>query len=157
MTSQRQFRLATTTLLLVLTISVVASAGVRVALDQVPAPAVKAIKDRFPKAEIRFVDKEPKGFFEFALQDGPRQLDVSVTAEGKLLDIKEEVAIEKLPQVVKEAVAKKHPDGKIIEAEKVTTGDGESAKVRYDLLVKAGNDSHTVTIDDKGKVLEPKN
>ncbi len=149
-------KLAMPTLLAVAVVTGIALAGVRVPLDQVPARAVKAIKDRYRKAEIRFVDKEAKDRYEFALQEGERQFDVGVTAEGKLLGVKEEVAPEKLPIVIKEAVEKKFSGAKIVEAEKVTVGDGEAAKVTYEILVKAGNDTHSLVVDSKGKVIEPK-
>src|SRR5947209_9364189 len=100
-----------------------AEAGVRVPLEKVPAPAVKAIKERFPKAEIRFVDKEGGDRYEFGMKEGDRLFDAGVTAEGKLLGTKEDVAVEKIPAVVKDAVKKKFPDAKIEEAEKITTGE----------------------------------
>src|SRR5262249_23212200 len=105
----------------------VAVAGIRVPLEKVPAPAVKLVKDRFPKAEIRYVDKEPDDHYEFAMKEGQRVFDVGVTAEGKLLNVKEELPPADLPKVVKDGVQKKFPGAEIAEAEKITTGDGATA------------------------------
>jgi hypothetical protein len=140
--------------LLVLALVVgVAGAGVKVPLEKVPVPAVKAVKDRFSKATIQSVDKEGKDRFEFAMKEGDRQFDVGVTAEGKVLHVKEEVAAKAVPAPVKAALEKKFPGGEIIEAEKVVTGEGESAKTVYELVVKKGTDTHSVVVDGKGKIV----
>jgi hypothetical protein len=131
----------------------VAGAGIRVPLDKVPAPAVKAVKARFPKATIRFADKEGKDRFEFALKEGGRQFDVGVTAAGKLTHVKEEVAAKDVPEAVKAALKKKFPGAGIVEAEKVVTGEGASAKTVYELVIKAGKETHSVALDPKGKFL----
>jgi hypothetical protein len=129
----------------------VAGAGVRVPLEKVPAPAVKAIKDRFAKATIQSVDKEGKDRFEFALKEGDRTFDVGVTAEGKFLHVKEEVPAKDLPAAVKSAVEKKFPGAEITEAEKVVTGEGDSAKTVYELVVKKGKETQSVAFDSKGR------
>lgn len=126
-------------------------AGVRVELDKVPAAAVKTIKARFPKAEIRFVDKENTGIFEFAMKEGDRQFDVGVAGDGKLVNVKEEVAEKDIPAAVKTAVLKKYPGTKIIEAEKVTRGDGKDARTIYELLIQTGKGKQTVKYDPTGK------
>src|SRR5438067_955232 len=114
-----------------------ATAGVKVALEKVPKPAVKTIQDRFPKATIRFVDKESKDRYEFAMKEGDRKFDVGVMADGKLLNVKEEIPEAKLPAAVKEGLLKKYPTAKIVEAEKVISGDGKDAKTTYELAIKA--------------------
>jgi hypothetical protein len=132
------------------------SAGVKVPLEEVPAPAVRTVKERFPKAEIRFVDRESKTRFEFAMKEGDRLFDVEVNSEGKLLNIKEEIAGDKLPAAVKEALQKKYPDAKVVEAEKVIAGDGKDAKETYELLIKTNKGKEAVEIDAKGKFVGEK-
>jgi tRNA U38,U39,U40 pseudouridine synthase TruA len=131
-------------------------AGVKVALEDVPAPAVKTIKDRFPKAAIRFVDKESKDRYEFAMKEGDRTFDVGVTAAGKLLNIKEEIDKEKLPAAVKETLKKKFSGAKLIEAEKIIKGDGKDAKETYELVIKTDKDSQDVEIDAAGMIVGDK-
>lgn len=128
-------------------------AGVRVALDKVPPPAVKAVKDRFPKAEIRFADKEGGDRFEFAMKEGDRQFDVGVTAAGKVLYVKEDVPAKDVPDPVKDALKKKFPGAEIVEAEKVITGEGNSAKTVYELVIKSEKETHNVAIDSSGKFI----
>lgn len=128
-----------------------AAAGVPVPLEQVPAPAVKGVKDRFPKADIRSVDKEAKDRFEFTLKEGERTFEVGIMADGKLVNVKEELKAEQLPAVVTQALQKKYPGAKVVEAEKVTTGEGDQAKVTYDLAIQTDKEGRNVTIDAAGK------
>lgn len=130
-----------------------ATAGVKVKQEDVPAPAVKTIKDRFAKAEIRFIDRETKDRYEFAMKEGDRNFDVGVTADGKILTIKEEVVEGKLPAAVKEALFKKFPGAKIVEIEKVVKGDGKDAKTTFELAIKTDKGSQGVAFDSDGKFI----
>ena len=130
-----------------------ATAGVKVKQEDVPAPAVKTIKDRFAKAEIRFIDRETKDRYEFAMKEGGRLFDVGVTADGKILGIKEEIEENKLPAAVKEGLLKKYPGAKIVEVEKVVKGDGKEAKTTFELIVKTDKGSHSVEFDSTGKFI----
>jgi hypothetical protein len=130
-----------------------AVAGVPVPLEQVPAPAVKAVKDRFPKAEIQSADKEGKDRFELVMKEGDRRFDVGVTAAGKVLNVKEEIAEEKLPAAVREGLQKKYPGAKIVEAEKITTGEGDKTKVTYELVIKTADGGRNVEFDATGKYI----
>jgi len=132
----------------------IAAAGVRVKLEDVPKPAVKAVQDRFPKATIRYADKETNGNYELAIKDGEQLLDVGVTPEGKLLNIKEEVAEDKVPKAVKDGLQKKHAGAKIVETEKVIVIDGKKEKVTYELKIKVDNKTLEVVLDEAGKVVE---
>ena len=149
----REFGRAVCGLVVLALVAAVATAGVRVPLEKVPAPAVKTVKDRFAKAEIRFVDKEGNGTYEFAMKEGDRQFDVGVSAEGKFLHVKEEITADKVPAAVKEGVQKKFPGGKIIEAEKTTTGEGDSTKVTYELVVQTDKSKQAAAFDATGKYL----
>src|SRR5689334_8323777 len=118
---------AVTAAILILTAGAgVSSAGERVPLEKVPPGVVKGIKDRYPKAEIRFVDKETNGNYEFGMTEGERQFEVGMAAGGKLVNVKEDISEEKLPAKIKDAVRKKFPGAKFVECEKVTTGEGKS-------------------------------
>src|SRR5437588_13122352 len=108
-------------------------AGVRVGLDKVPEQAKKAVKDHFPKAEIRFVDKEGKDVFEFALKEDKKLYDVGVTGDGKVLNMKEELKIEDVPSAVKDGLEKKFKGAKIVEVEKITHMQGKASAVTYGL------------------------
>jgi hypothetical protein len=131
----------------------IASAGVRVKLEDVPKPAVKKVQDAFPKATIRYVDREAKDRYEFAMKEGDRMFDVGVMADGKLVNVKEEIDEDKLPAVVKEGVLKKYPGAKIVEIEKVMVGEGKDAKLTYELAIKVEKKTHGIVFDEKGKFI----
>jgi hypothetical protein len=139
--------------LLLTALAGVAVAGIRVPLEKVPEPAVKLVKDRFPKATIRFVDKEGKDRFEFAMKEGGRRFDVGVTASGKLLNIKEELAVGKLPADLVKGLAKSSPGARIVEAEKVTTGEGKAARLTYELVIQTAKGKRAVVVDAAGKIV----
>lgn len=88
-------------------------AGVRVKLEEVPKPAVQAVQGRFPKATIRYADRETNGNFELAIKDGENLLDVGVTPDGKLLNIKQEFAEDMVPKAVKDGLQKQY-SGKMV-------------------------------------------
>ena len=153
MSARLSFRMGLGLVLVVAIAAGIAAAGVRVKLEDVPKPAVKAVQDRFAKATIRYVDQETNGNYEFAMKEGERLFDVGVTAEGKLLNIKEEIAEDKVPKAVKEGLLKKYPGAKIVETEKVIVIDGKKEKVTYELKIKAEKKTLEVVLDEAGKVI----
>ena len=131
----------------------VATAGKKVPLESVPAAAVTKIKDQFPKAEISSVDKESNGDFEFVMKEGKRRFDVGVTPQGKLVNVKEELPADQVPEMVLKGLLKKFPGATIVEAEKVITGEGKAAKVTYELVIKkTDNVQKDVEFDAHGKL-----
>lgn len=151
MSARLSFRMAIGWVVVLAIAASVANAGVRVKLEEVPKPAVKKIQDTFPKATIRYVDRETNNTYEFALKEGERLIDVGVSPEGKLLNVKEEIAEEKLPKAVKEGLQKAHPGAKIVEIEKVILGEGKDAKTTYELKIKVGDKTSEVVFDEAGK------
>jgi len=131
-----------------------AVAGVRVKLEDVPKPAVKSVQERFAKATISSVDKETNGNYEFAMKEGERLFDVGVKADGTLLNVKEEIAEDKVPKAVKEGLLKKHPGAKLVETEKVVVIDGKKEKVTYELKIKVEKQTLEVVLDEAGVLVE---
>ena len=131
-----------------------AVAGTPVKLEDVPKPAVKAVQERCPKATISSVDLETNGNYEFTMREGDRQSDVGVKPDGKLLNIKEEIAVDKLPKTVTEGLQKKHAGAKIVEAEKVIVIDGKNEKATYEMKIKVEQKTFEVVFDEAGKVVE---
>lgn len=125
---------------------------------KIPAKILKAIKAKWPKAEIEAVEVEEEDgmiVFEFELEeeDGKteREWTATFTADGKLLETEEEVEFSDLPKSVAGAMKKKYPAVKDPEIEKVTKGDGKGAKVYYEIKF-----AMEVKIDDDGTVIEEK-
>ena len=93
------------------------------------------------------------GNYEFAMKEGERLFDVGVTPEGKLLNVKEEVAQDQLPKAVKDGLQKKHPGAKIVETEKVVVIDWKKETLTYELKIKVDNKTLEVVLDEAGKVV----
>jgi len=69
--------------------------------------ASAAVKGRFPAGSIVAVSQEREGgvrYFEVAVQDGPRRVEIEVTAEGTIGEIESVVALDDLPQAVRDAI-----------------------------------------------------
>ncbi|HEV3256965.1 MAG TPA: hypothetical protein VG013_08815, partial [Gemmataceae bacterium] len=58
-----------------------------------------------------------------------------------------------LPAKVKEALRKKYPDAKIARVEKETTGEGEAAKVIYEILITTAKGKREVEFAPTGKIV----
>ncbi len=128
----------------------------KVTLDKVPAKVVQAQKAKWPKAEILQIEQEEekgKTLFEFGLKDGTRKLDVTFSADGALVAVEETIAEKDVPAAVKKALAEKHPKAEVTLVEKVTEGDGPSAKNFYEYKIKTQDKAWEVKFDPAGKLV----
>jgi hypothetical protein len=100
----------------------------KIPLNKVPEAVMKAVKKRFPDAELVGAAKETEGgktSYEVMLKDGGKKIDVILTPQGAITVIEKEIAAADLPKAVKNAIDKKYPDAtvkKIEEVIKVTNG-----------------------------------
>ena len=120
-----------------------------------PAPVLAAFEKAYPSATVKGYGKEVekgKTYYEIESVDGGRTLDVSYLPDGTVAEIEKGVTEGNLPAPVKDAVAKKHPDGKIEKAEKTTRG----AVVQYDVKIATGKTKVEMSIDPTGKVISEK-
>jgi hypothetical protein len=124
----------------------------KISPDKLPAAVKKAVKKKFPEAEIRGAAKEVEGgktTFEVEMTVEGRMVDIAVSPKGKILEVEKEVPVAKLPKAVKKALKKKYPGAEIEKAETVTKG--EDGPVRYEVVIKA-----EVVLTAKGKVVQAK-
>ena len=97
-------------------------------LDKVPAPALEAVKKRFPGAEMKGASKETeagKTVYEVTLKDKGLQVEVTVTPEGKLVTIEREIALKDVPEAVRKTFAAKAPNAKLELIEEVIKVEGD--------------------------------
>jgi Putative beta-lactamase-inhibitor-like, PepSY-like len=123
-----------------------------VPIDKLPSAVLKAVKRRFPKAEIERAVKEVKGgatTYEVELEINDRSVDVSLKEDGTILELEREVPIDELPKAVKKKLAAKYPNAKIEKAEEVTKG--EDGPVRYEVAI-----STEVVLTEEGKIVQVK-
>lgn len=74
----------------VLTLGTVSRADEDIAIDKLPGPVVKAIKDRFPKGELRSAEKETddgKVEYEVKVRSDGKKYEVEVTPDGKINEV----------------------------------------------------------------------
>ena len=94
--------------------------------------------------------KDPAGFFR-QRQQANENIRLRKKA-GKLVRAEQSVAMDSVPEPVKQALQKKHPDGEVALAEKVTS----AGAVIYEFRVKQKNKSVEVAFDPTGKEVKVK-
>jgi hypothetical protein len=129
----------------------------KIPLDKVPPKVLDAVKAKYPKAKILSAqngDVDGTKVFEFMLEQGKKQWEVAFTPDAKFHSSEE--SITELPAKVKEAFDKKFPGAKITKMEKETTGEGEKAKVIYEIFVMRGTDEFEILYDADAKFIVEK-
>lgn len=121
-------------------------------INRLPDAVRKAIKKKFPKAEIEKAAKEVEDgvtTYEVMLEVKDRAVDVALKADGTILEIEREIAFDEVPKAVKKKLAAKYPGAKIGKIEEVTKG--EDGPVHYEVAI-----SHEVVLTAKGKIVKAK-
>lgn len=103
----------------------------KVPLDKAPRAVLGAAKKRFPKAEVVGVSKETedgKTVYEVEMRQGGKTTDVTLTPEGKIVLIEQEIDAKDLPEAVSGALRMKYPKAsyKIVEAVYKVAGGKEA-------------------------------
>lgn len=118
-----------------------------------PQAVMDAFKKTYPNAVIQCVSKETEDgqtFFEIESKDGDVQRDLLYSADGQTVLVEETVNPDSIPAVVKEAVAKELPKGRIKKSEKVIEG----GQIRYEFQVKSRKHEYELVLDPGGKIIE---
>lgn len=95
----------------------------KVSLDQVPAAARRALEMQAGGAKFTEIEREVEHgvtVYEAEWIDHGTEHEVSVSADGELLEIEEIVPVEKVPAAVREAIAKHLGAGTKVVIEKTT-------------------------------------
>jgi Putative beta-lactamase-inhibitor-like, PepSY-like len=122
----------------------------KVSVDKLPTAVKKALKRKFPKAEIEKATKEVEDgntVYEVELEIKDRSVDVSLKADGTILEIEREVPADELPEAVRKKLAASYPKAKIEKAEEVTKG--EDGPVRYEVAITT-----EVVLTANGKIVQ---
>jgi len=124
-----------------------------VKFDKLPAAAQKAIKEQAGNGRIIAVSKETSAegvAFEARVEQGKRKFEVSVSAEGKLLSIEEQIALKDLPEPVRKTMQEQAAGGKLSTIEKVTEG----GKTFYEAKATKSGKQTEIQVADDGKLLK---
>ncbi|HZW30293.1 MAG TPA: PepSY-like domain-containing protein [Isosphaeraceae bacterium] len=120
-----------------------------VPVDKLPAAVKKAIKAKFPKAEIEEATREVEDgttTYEVKLEVNDRSIDIALKANGTILEVEKEIPFSKLPKAVKKALAARYPQAKIQKVEEVTKG--KDGPLLYEIAIQA-----EVVLTAKGKAV----
>lgn len=116
-----------------------------------PATVTSAIARAFPKSVVRTCKPEGKQFEVKLTRADGAEVEVDVAADGKLLQIEEKIALDKVPAAVLKAFAAKYPKAKLEAAEKQTPTTGAP---RYELAFTGDRGRHEATFGEDGAFVE---
>jgi uncharacterized membrane protein YkoI len=120
-----------------------AADGKSLALKDLPAPVQKAVQDNLKGGEIKNISKEvEKGVTEYEVETmvAGKHRDFDVDANGKLVDVEEEIDLATVPAAAKAAIEKKVGAGKLTRVEAVDNGSGAKS-YEASFTTKAGKKS----------------
>jgi len=129
----------------------------KVPLDKVPKAVLDGVKARFPDATLVSAEKEKEGdktTYEIAIKNKDQKIEVTLTPDGKIVEMENEIAAKDMPKVVMKALETKYPQAtyKLVE-EVIKVKDGEEKLEYYEvLLVTAEKKKLEVLVSPKGKI-----
>lgn len=129
----------------------------KVPLEKVPKAVLEAAKKRFLKAEVVGASKETekdKTVYEVELKQDGKTIDVTLTPEGVITTIEQQIDAKDLPKPVAESLEKKYPKAtyKIVEAVYAVKDGKESLDFYEALLVTAEKKEIEVQVLPDGKI-----
>lgn len=125
-------------------------------LDEAPDAAAKAMKDKYPQAQVVKVEKENDGgttVIEFTLKDGGRTIEAEFAPDGKFVKEEAEIAGKDVPAAVAAAFKEKYPDATPTKTERITAHGGE---VKYEFDITVGGEECEVFFAPDGAFIEKK-
>jgi len=125
----------------------------KVPLDKVPAAILKAVKDKFPKADLKEAAKETEDgttLYEVSLRHDGHNYDVTLREDATFAEIEKEIVAGDLPRPVAEAVKAKYPKAEVGKAEEVSKGETRT----FEVHLKDGDKAREMVLDAAGKILE---
>ncbi len=127
----------------------------KVPLDKLPKAVSEAVMKKFPKAKMISASKEKekdKIVYEVQIKNEGYSMDVTVSAEGKILLVEKEIPVKELPKVITDAVETKYPKSTITSAEEISKDDKIT---KYEMVITTADKKKLeVSFDPKGKFLE---
>jgi hypothetical protein len=129
--------------------------GAGVAHADCPKPVTDAVAKAYPKSTVTACKAEKEhGRDQFETKvtkaDGG-QIELDVSPDGKILQVEEVVALDKVPGVVMKAFAAKYPKAKPTRAEKQTN---DKQAVSYEIGFEVDGAKHAASFDSAGKFVE---
>jgi uncharacterized membrane protein YkoI len=126
----------------------------KIKLEELPKAVVEAIKAKFPKAELKeaeMEEEEGKKIFEVKLVNGKEEIEVTLSIDGKIIELERKLDPENLPKEIKEAIEAKFPKSKVTSAVEETENDKTVIEVE---VTSAEGKKFEVKLDGKAKIVE---
>lgn len=123
----------------------------KIPVEKLPEAVLKVVKAKYPQAKIDEASKEVEDgvtTYEVELKHEGRGVELTLKADGTIVEVEKEVAAETLPEAVKAALTAKYPNEKIKKAEEVTKG--ETGPVLYEVEIGKAE----VVLDAQGKIVK---
>ena len=122
--------------------------------SQLPPAVEAAVAAQSQGATVRgFSEEKEKGqtYYEAELMVGGRSKDVLMDAQGNVVEIEEQVAIESLPAAVRDGLRAKAGKGKLMKVESITK---QGKLVAYEAKVLTGKKRSEIQVGPDGKPLD---
>ncbi|HEY2383694.1 MAG TPA: hypothetical protein VGK48_21175 [Terriglobia bacterium] len=148
------YRTAIVTILVPLAIAFLANAQEKkIQRSGLPAAVQKTVDEQSKGATIKGYSAEVEGgktTYEVELTVNGHGKDISMDAQGHILEIEEETRVASLPAPVKDGLAKAAGAGTILKVESLTKN---GKLVAYEAVVKSGNKNSEIQVGPDGKAL----
>jgi hypothetical protein len=122
--------------------------------SDLPAAVLKAAEEQGKGAVVRGYSSETKGGqleYEIALTVHGRSRDVSVAADGSIIEIEQQVALDSVPAAVRAGLRVKAGAGQIAKVESITK---HGTIVAYEAQLRTGTKRSEVQVGPDGKPLD---
>jgi uncharacterized Fe-S cluster-containing radical SAM superfamily enzyme len=143
------------TLIAVLTLSTIAFAQEKkIQRTDLPPAVEKTVAAQSEGATVKgFSQEKEKGqtYYEAEMTVSGHSKDVLIDANGNVVEVEEQVALDSLPAAVKEGLHAKAGAGEIVKVESLTKHD---KLVAYEAVVKTDGKKKEVQVDPNGKPLD---
>lgn len=123
-----------------------------VTLAQVPAAVQQTIKAYASEAEIKKIEKgdvDGKAAYEFEIQKGGKDSEVTILPDGQLLGTEEIISLAEVPEPARKTINDRAAGGKVDSVEKVV----EKGKTVYEAVIETGGKKVELTVAPDGKLL----
>jgi hypothetical protein len=131
-----------------------ASAERKIKRSDLPAAVQAAIAAQSKGAKVRgFSEEKEHGqtYYEAEFQVSGHTKDVLMDPQGKVMEVEEEVALDKLPAPVREGLMAKAPSSKLVKVESLTK---QGKLVAYEAQVIAKGKKSEIQVGPDGKPLD---
>jgi hypothetical protein len=123
------------------------------AKPEIPEVILKAFQSEYPDAKITGFEQETDDsltVFEIECTDGDIEKDVILSAEGKIIQVEQEIEVSSLPESVTKAALSAFQGAEIEEAEMIS----RDSIVEYEIVIEVGEKEIEALVTADGTIVE---